>query len=159
MIRKSVMRRGVLTAEAIIVLSLLFLITFAIIEFGLLLSLQQSVTLAAMQAAREAGQGQNLAEISDTVDEILAPHCIAIGADASVRLEDPATATDDKAGTPTCPDPPTSPPITIGDVRVTVCVATDSLAVFGMLDDFGFPLDCLLRRSAVVKRERAPLLP
>jgi len=147
----------VLTVEAILILSILLLATIGIIEFGILISMNHTVTLAATQGAREAGAGADIADLTAIVNEKLAPHGIVIGTDAAVRLEDPSTSTDVTAGSLTCTPLPTTPPIQNGDIRVTVCVSMSSLPLMGQLDDFGFSLlNCLLKRSAVVKRERAP---
>jgi hypothetical protein len=149
-------RRGVLTVEALFVIPIMLLVTIAIIEFGILLSIQHSVTLAAMQGARAAGQGADIEELEDIVNQTLAPHNLEVGGSVAVRLEDPQTDTDDKEGVPDCEALPGAVAITDGDIRVTVCVNTTNLPLMGQLDNLGFSLSGLLQRSAVVKRERAP---
>ena len=149
-------RRGVLTVEALFVIPIMLLVTIAIIEFGILLSIQHSVTLAAMKGAREAGKGADISELTGIVNEKLAPHNLIVGTAVAVRLEDPATSTDIKVGDPDCDPLPGAEAIDPGDIRVTVCVNTTSLPLMGQLDSLGFSLFGLLQRSAVVKRERAP---
>jgi hypothetical protein len=147
-------RRGALTVEALFIIPIILLITIAIIEFGILLSIQHSVVLSAMKGAREAGKGADIDDLVVIVNEKLAPHNLAVGTSVAVRLEDLAASTDVQQGDPACNPLPSTPGLQAGDVRVTVCVNTTSLPLMNQLNDFGFSLAGLLQRSAVVKRER-----
>lgn len=147
-------RRGSIILEFILVLPVLVVLFVASVQFGHLLLVQQAVSHAAIKAAREAGKGATLSEIVTVVDDVLTTRNIMIGANATVVLEDPmASPAVQKSGTPDC-DPPATPTLSSGDVRVTVCVDITSLPLGNMLSQFGFDLSgrCFTS-SAYVRQE------
>lgn len=147
-------RRGVLPVEALVVIPILVLVTIAIIEFGTLVTLQDAVAFAAVKGAREAAKYSDIAYVETVVEDVLAPHSIVIGSNASVYLEDPAYGADRSAGTLPCSPPDDPETVPTGYVRVTVCVTSSTQPVLGALEHMGFTLmGKLLSRSAVVKKE------
>ena len=110
------------TLEVVLVLPILLLVSLAIFQFGILVLVQQSVAHAATVTAREAGKGANVDELVGVADEILGPHCIAIGGAAAVVLEDVVAAQAiEYRGSLAC-NPPVEPLIYADQVRTTVCV-------------------------------------
>ena len=115
-------RRGMQTLEVVLVLPILLLVSLAIFQFGILVLVQQSVAHAATVTAREAGKGADVDELVLVANEILGPHCITIGADAAVVLEDVVAAQAiDHQGSLTC-NPPAEPLMYADEVRTTICV-------------------------------------
>ena len=115
-------RRGMQTLEVVLVLPILLLVSLAIFQFGILVLVQQSVAHAATVTAREAGKGADVDELVLVADEILGPHCITIGADAAVVLEDLAADQPiEYRGSLEC-NPRVEPPIYADEVRTTLCV-------------------------------------
>jgi Flp pilus assembly protein TadG len=147
-------RRGILSTEALFIIPALLLISIGIVEFGILLSVQQAVAHAAIEAAKEAGKGATIDDLEPIVEESLTAFNITIGSEASILLEDPEAMTIDQAGTLDC-DPPASPTVADGNVRVTVCVASTNTPVVGQLESLGFSglVGKILTKSAVVKKE------
>ena len=139
-------RRGVETLEVLVALPILIIATLAIIQFGVMLLVQQAVTQAATVGAREAAKGANVTAVAQEVTNVLqGTHGIGIsnvaGSGAKVALETTdgaAVVTTTQFGDPglTC-----SPPsITLGanEVRVTVCVALTKSPLLNLLATFGF---------------------
>ena len=112
-------REGMQTLEVVLVLPILLLVTLAIFQFGILVLVQQSVAHAATVTAREAGKGADVDELVLAANEILGPHCIAIGPDAAVVVEADLAAA--SRGSLTC-NPPVGPSMGIDEVRTTICV-------------------------------------
>ncbi len=143
--RPKSLRRGVVTLEVILCLPVLIIATLAALEFGVVLVVQQAITAAAIEGAREAGRGSTPNKVAAAVDTILAVHNIA-GAtagtpDARVQVE---VGTNSAAvGDTSIPCTPTGPAtLGSGEVRVTVCVRmTDGdRPVPDWLGYFGFSL-------------------
>ena len=111
-------RGGMQTLEVVLVLPILLLVTLAIFQFGVLVLIQQSVAHAATVTAREAGKGANVDELVLAANEVLGPHCITIGPDAVVVLEDLVAVS---RGSLAC-NPPDMPSPGIDEVRTTICV-------------------------------------
>lgn len=66
-------RRGILAMEMLIALPILLSIVLAVVQFALLLSARQQVTVAAREAARVAALGGSPAEIRRVVDRFVGP--------------------------------------------------------------------------------------
>jgi len=120
--RNSRQRRGVLTLEAVLVLSVLILVTIAVFQFGIVMLIEQSITHAVTVAAREAGKGADIDATVESVNAVLQIHGLHVGPGVSVILEDPlSTPGVIVRGELPC-EPPTQPAITPGYVRTTLCV-------------------------------------
>jgi len=139
-------RKGLSTLEMILVLPILLLVTFAGIEFGVLLLVRQAVSHAATVAAREAAKGADMDDLEIVIEKVLGPHDIKIGCCASFVLEDPS-ATDpvQQSGTFACTHPPV-PCLDPDEVRVTVCIDMGKRPCLNALKSFG--LDLSGRRMA-----------
>jgi len=113
-------RRGSITLEVALILPILVLLTIATIQFAVFTTVEQAVVHAATVAAREAAKGASVSELECVVETVLAPHGVAIGEHASIRLEDPeASPSSAQVGTLPC-TPAASPAAPAsGEVRVT----------------------------------------
>jgi Flp pilus assembly protein TadG len=137
------------------IIPLLVIATIATIEFGSVISLQQTVNQAAIEGARAAAKHQDINYVVSVVNGVLSQQGISIGANAAVRLENPPAA-DATSGTPSCPAPASPATVSAGNIRVTVCVpvSTTSVPIAGQLADLGFSLlGNSLRQSAVARKE------
>lgn len=115
-------RRGVLTLEAVLVLSVLILVTIAVFQFAIVMLIEQGITHAVTVAAREAGKGADVDATVESVNAVLQVHGLHVGPGVSLILEDPlATPSVVIRGESAC-QPPTQPTITPGYVRTTLCV-------------------------------------
>ena len=147
------MRRAHLTAEALIIIPILLIVSIAIVELGLLLSLKQSVTHAAIRGVRVATQGAELSHVEFVIDEAMSGFDVALATNAGYTIEDPATNSIINGGSINCTLPTT--PISSGNLRVTVCANSNGSPVSGLISKFGATnfMDKLLTKSAVAKRE------
>ena len=147
-------RGGMQTVEVVLVLPLLLMVTLAIFQFGVLVLIQQSVAHAATVTAREAGKGADVAELVLVADEIMGPHCIKIGTDAAVVLEDAAAIPPIvSGGSQTCL-PPAAPPVPSDEVRTTICVGLAQQPFLTALEAFCIDLsDKRFEISSLVKKE------
>jgi hypothetical protein len=115
-------RKGSITLEVSLILPILIVVILAAIQYAVFTTVEQAIVHAATVAAREAGKGASISDLSCIVETELAPHGIRIGNYASVVLEDPeATPAVQTAGATVC-TPAQSPTPVAGEVRVTVCV-------------------------------------
>lgn len=148
-------RRGSQTIELILVLPILLIVTFAIFQFGILMTVHQAVTHAATVAAREAGKGATAAQLECVVEEVLKPHGLTVGDCVSVVLEDGEGDPDaEQIGAVACNEP-ASPDLAPGFVRVTVCVSTSGRPFINPLACYGFNLyGRRLSVSAVAAKEQ-----
>lgn len=114
-------RDGSITLEVALILPLLVLLTIATIQFAVFTTVEQAVVHAATVAAREAAKGASVDELVRVVETVLAPHGVAIGDSASVRLEDPQvpSGAGQRGSFPCEPAAVPSAPAS-GEVRVTV---------------------------------------
>ena len=147
-------RRGLQTLEVVLVLPILLLVSLAIFQFGILVLVQQSVAHAATVTAREAAKGADVDELVLVANQILGPHCIEIGTDAAVVLEDVVAAqTLDYQGSLTC-NPPVDPPTDADEVRTTICVGLNQKPFLTALK--AYSIDFSGKRfeiSSLVKKE------
>ncbi|MGQ9503714.1 MAG: TadE/TadG family type IV pilus assembly protein [Thermogutta sp.] len=115
-------RRGALTLEAVLVLSILILVTLAVFQFAVVMLIEQSITHAVIVAAREAGKGADIDAAVESVDAVLGIHGLHIGSGASLVLEDPlADPPVVVRGESPC-QPLNQPAVPPGYVRATLCV-------------------------------------
>ncbi len=149
-------RRALATLQVVLVLPILVLMTVAIIQFGILILVEQAVTHAATVAAREAGKGADVDQLACVVETMLCPHNVKLGPNASLVLEDLEADTPvEQRGTLPCTAPST-PSLDADEVRVTVCVELSKKPFLNALKCVG--LDLAGRRfsvSSVVKKEIA----
>lgn len=146
-------RRGVVVLEFLLAFPILFITTLAIFEFGILVLVQQTLTAAATEGAREAAKiGASTNETATVVDEILSVHQIAFdptatnatdGARLIIEYGPPLSTTAERGNT-SIPCSPIGPAPGTDEVRVTLCVtATDATGcqpVPDWLSSFGFSL-------------------
>ncbi|WP_460164954.1 TadE/TadG family type IV pilus assembly protein [Thermostilla marina] len=146
-------RRGSLTLQMVLILPILLLVSLAILQFGILMTVEQSVTHAATVAAREAAKGADAEAVAASVEEVLSLHGLTIGDALSVVIEDPS-ASDPvvSRGNLACEPPNTD--LDAGLVRATVCVELSRRPFLNALRCFA--VDFTGRRftvSAVAPRE------
>jgi hypothetical protein len=142
------------TIQVVVVLPILVLMTVAIVQFGIIVVVEQAVAHAATVGAREAGKGADADDLICVVETVLASHCIQIGPKASLVLEDPTAdlPVEQRGAVPCCP--PSGPSLDPDEVRVTVCVDLSKKPFLNALKCVG--VDLAGRRfaaSSVVKKE------
>lgn len=160
-------RRGAVSLEFIFGVMILTLLTWGIVEYGVLMLCRHSVAQAATLAAREAAKmpddvTANVAA-QDTVTGVLQPlHQLPLQpgvGDSGVVLileygDDPVQETGDP-NLFAVSDPPANP-LTPADVRVTVCVdmtagpMINALSIFGSGSSY---LGKVFRATAVCQKE------
>ena len=143
-------RGGMQTLEVVLVLPILLAVSLAIFQFGILVLVQQSVAHAATVTAREAGKGADVDELVAVANQVLGPHCITIGADAAVVLED---GVPEYRGSLTC-NPPAEPLMYADEVRTTISVGLVQKPFLTALKSYG--VDFTGKRfeiSSLVKKE------
>lgn len=85
--RRLRLRRGIQTLEAVLAIPILLIAMFAFFQFGPLVTVQQAVTQATVEAAREISKvhmfdlsdSSDLAVAEDVVNEVLGVHGIQVG--------------------------------------------------------------------------------
>lgn len=147
-------RRGALTLEAVLVLSILILVTLAVFQFSIVMLVEQSLTHAVIVAAREAGKGADIDATVESVDAVLGIHGLHIGSGASLVLEDPLAVPPVvvRGGMP-C-QAVNQPAVSPGYVRATLCVNLGQRPLLNALKTFC--LDFSEKRftvSAIAHRE------
>jgi len=154
---KRAAHRGAITLELILVLIVLVVVLVAVFEFAMVMLVQGTVTHSATVAAREAGKGEDLAEIVRVVQAIVRVNCITIsdapGSGTKVVLEN-GTAPTEVFGDPEldCPTPPNV--LAPDEVRVTVCVAFEATPICDALHAYGFSFaGSQFWASSLVKKE------
>jgi Flp pilus assembly protein TadG len=148
---KSRLRRGSGTLELILALPVLFIVTLAIFQFGILMVVQQTVTTAATDGARAAAKEitpavANAAAIA-AVNDTLAVHSLVVDPTSTDTTSDTKLVVE-YGGTPDIitgdPDlscsTPSSPALGPTEVRVTVCVDLTTSPLLNVLTSFGFDL-------------------
>lgn len=138
------LRRGVEILELILALPVMLIASLAVLEFGILVLVQQAVTTAATEGAREAAKGATCTEVGEVVEAFLAAHNLDISGGGSVKVVCESKAggvtTTASAGNASLDCSPPGFGLNNGEVRVTVCVEVtdgndkpvpDWLSVFG----------------------------
>lgn len=145
-------RTGKLTAEAVVVIPILLIITVALLEFSVVLTLRRSIANAAILGSREAGKGATADDVADLVEASLGAYNLVIGPAAGILLEDPQLLIAETRGL-MCAAPGSN--LSNGNVRVTVCAASTGTPLVGSLQDLGAAdfLGSILSVSAVAKKE------
>lgn len=146
-------RRGVQTLELVVAIPVLLVVTLAIIEFGFLLALEESVVMAATEATREVTKipGASLDMRRDvavaTANRFLAPHQVQIvvsGIQETSNLRIDIQGDTRTANALVCNPKTGSPALLANEVRVTVCVRPTNAAnlrpVPNWLRNLGFNL-------------------
>lgn len=144
-------RRGSAVLEAMLVLPILILVALAIFQFGVAMIVEQAVGHAATVAAREAGKGASLAELGPVVEEVLAPHGLSIGSQASLVLENGRNGRSEQLGTYPCVSP-REPGMDASEVRVTVCVNLGQPPLLNALASYGIDFSRLHFQASTVTR-------
>lgn len=129
-------RGGLVVLEFIVVMPILFLVTLAAFEFGILLLVHQAVTTAAIEGVREAAKvGATVADVENKVDRILGVHCVEVDDDADDLVNAQLIIQQEQGlvvqlgDTTLCSPPPVTPSDFLdGRVRVTVCVPVTDMA-------------------------------
>jgi len=132
-------RRGAVTIEALVVIPLLVIVTFAAFQFAGTIAVEQAVSYAATVGARESGKYATDAEIETTVENALAPFSIVLGDEASVfveRFESSGSLSNSLIGTFPLTAPVT-PALVAGETRVTVGVSLSLAPLARLLGNFG----------------------
>ncbi|MFL5328171.1 MAG: TadE/TadG family type IV pilus assembly protein [Gemmataceae bacterium] len=87
-------RRGILAMELLLVLPILLGVLLAMIEFSLLLTARQQVTIAAREAVRQAALGASEEDVNIVIVRVLGPHPYDVTidpADLDAQPGDPIT--------------------------------------------------------------------
>ena len=155
-------RRGFQTLELVFVLPVLILLLLAALEYGRVLTTRSGVIQAVTVAAREAGKGGNILDVTEAVNRVLAAHHVAItdvsGSGTKLLIQDGSGAISE-FGDPnlSLPQPPAIGP---DEVCVTLCIEIDAKRTDGRrsiipsLDVLGFSRSGKhLSTRAVVKKE------
>ncbi len=141
-----------MTLQFVLAFPLVLILFLAVIEFGFVLLVQQTISAAAQEGARVAARGAVAADVLAAVNEVLSIHNLSISAattDANVVIEQSNAAATTITGYPCTPVGPALPVAPIED-RVTVCVklkpdGATSVWQGGTLPDllagWGFPLN------------------
>ncbi|GIX02541.1 MAG: hypothetical protein KatS3mg112_1478 [Thermogutta sp.] len=120
--RRRSSRRGSLTLEAVLVLPILLLATLAVVQFGVLMLIEQTITHAVTVAAREAGKGADIDATVLSVNAVLGLHGLSVGPGATLVLEDSlSTPAVQVRGTLPC-SVPSTPSVPAGMLKATLCV-------------------------------------
>ena len=107
------------------VLPLLLILLFAVIEFGFILQVQQTLTAAAEAGVRVAARGGTTNDVVDAINGVLAIHNLEIAStttDAAIRIEASGGAPVDITAI-VCESPGPALPVAPLEHRVTVCLA------------------------------------
>ncbi len=83
-------RRGVQSIQLLFIIPLLLTLLFAIIEFGLLLQIENTISTAAQEGVRVAARGGDTTAVLAAINNTLALHQMLINSsttDADVRIE------------------------------------------------------------------------
>jgi len=128
-------RRGAVTIEALVVIPLLVIVTFAAFQFAGTIAVEQAVSYAATVGARESGKYATDAEIEVTVENALAPFNILLGSQASVVVERFGSANSLIGTFPLTA--PVTPALVAGETRVTVGVSLSLAPLARLLGNFG----------------------
>lgn len=147
--RRSPSRRGAITIEALLVIPLLTIATFAVFQFVGTLAVEQAVSYAATAGAREAAKNATNVEIEAAVEAALAPYQIALGADATAVIE--------RFGSPdvqlgTLALTPAAPALLVGEVRVTVGVDLGAAPLSRLMATFGLDFSTRQYQSSSLAR-------
>lgn len=137
---------GAATLEFLLAFPVLVIGTLAVIEFGLLLIVEHTVTAAAIEGARHAAlSGGTTSHAAERVRSVLAVHGLdfdsqapaASGAgDARVVIESDDPALAGERGNTDIAAIPAGPPLSPGQVRVTVCVPATNPATSRPVPDW-----------------------
>jgi Flp pilus assembly protein TadG len=155
-------RRGAVTLEFIIALPILVIVTLALVQYGVLLLVQQAVTHAATIGAREAAKGADVVATAASVSNVLSgTHGITIsdtaGSGAKVLLESSdnlAIVTETEFGDPDLTCNPPAPALGANEVRVTVCLSLTSKPLLNVLAAYGLSFSGKrFEISALAKKE------
>lgn len=161
-------RGGAIALEFLIAFPVLVIATLAVVEFGILLVVRHTVTAAAIDGARHAGQaGATTDTTAARVRAVLRVHGLDFDPDlpataghggARVVVEASDSALAGERGNAAIPCDPTGPSPAADEVRVTVCVpvtnAAGSRPVPNWLAPFGISLSGrTFAVSALARRE------
>ncbi|NMC20585.1 MAG: pilus assembly protein [Thermogutta sp.] len=117
------LRGGSLTLEAVLILPVLVLTFLAVIQFGILMLVEQTVVHAATVAAREAAKGADVEAAVLAAHSVLGLHGLSVGPAMTLVLEDPLADTPAQVRGDLPCDISGLPALTAGEVRVTLCVS------------------------------------
>lgn len=165
--------KGAVTLESILALPVLVIVVLAAYQFGMSVLVQETISHAAIHAAREAAKEANLAnpnEVNDAnaaaidaANEVLGVLCLAIDPNSADTTSDTklilefGTLAPIKTGDPglDC-DPPAVPMVAADEVRVTICAELTAHPICNLLKAFDPNLDFAgrhLQASSLVKKE------
>ncbi len=149
--RRSTRRRGAVTIEAIVVIPILVIVTFALFQFAGTIAVEQAVSYAATAGARESAKYGTDAEIQTTVENALAPYNIVTGANCSVIVERFGSA-DTQIGTFTMTHPTNPAAPSSGETRVTVGVSLAVAPLSSLLGSLGLDLSTRTFKASSLTR-------
>jgi len=116
-------RGGSLTLEAVLILPVLVLTFLAVIQFGILMLVEQTIVHAATVAAREAAKGADIEATVLSAHSVLRLHGLSVGPAMTLVLEDPLSDTPVQVRGDLPYDISGLPALTPGEVRVTLYVS------------------------------------
>lgn len=149
----STQRRAAIIVEFLLVFPILLITTVAVLEFGILSIVNQTVQTAATEGAREAAKiGATTNEIATVIDDILSVHQITFDPTATNGTDDARVVIEYGAPISTSVERGNTgincsalgPAVGTDEVKVTVCVNVTNAAgqqpVPDWLSTFGFSL-------------------
>lgn len=147
-------RRGSLTLEAILIIPILLITSLAVLQFGVVMLVEQTITQAVIVAAREAGKGADIDAAAESVNSVLALHGLSVGPGVTFILEDAlSTPSVQVRGSYPCPTP-AAPTVPAGQIKATLCANLAQPPFFNVLEAFGVSFrQRSFTISAVAERE------
>lgn len=116
-------RGGSLTLEAVLILPVLILTFLAVLQFGILMLVEQTIVHAATVAAREAAKGADVEAVVLSAQSVLSLHGLSVGPAMTLVLEDPLSNDPVQVRGDLPCDIGGLPTLEPGEIRVTLCVS------------------------------------
>ncbi|MGQ9607103.1 MAG: TadE/TadG family type IV pilus assembly protein [Thermogutta sp.] len=116
-------RSGGLTLEAVLILPVLVLTFLAVLQFGILMLVEQTIVHAATVAAREAAKGADVDAVVLSAQSVLSLHGLSVGPAMTLVLEDPLSNDPVQVRGDLPCDIAGLPPLKPGEIRVTLGVS------------------------------------
>ncbi len=147
--RSLIHRRGAVLLEAILAIPVLVLVTFAAVQYGQAVVVEQAIGAAADEGAREAAKGATPNEVLGVVENFLSSVNLMAGAGVRIDVQD-GQGNVNMFGDNTLPDPVAG--LAANEVRVTIQANYTATAVPNALGYFGIDLSNSRFQSSALAR-------
>ena len=139
--RNAAVRNAAVTLEAILCVPVLVIAFFAVVEFGMILVVQNAVTSAAIKAAKKSAEGGALADAKTAAETVMAVHSMAVMDDNILieRTDSVGALTTHPAAT-TCTSGLATLAPNANQTRVTLCFPLPAGPIGNFLSTLGFDL-------------------